>query len=156
MNTTFAAISPDAIFTAGLLLVVWFVLRWSRNRKGGRRRDERFAGCATTGSPESRPQTPPASLDQWEVRMHELARDLSAQLDTKIRIVQQLVLRAEQQSGRLEAAINRAQQMLEPDGVSPASSSANVPENEALAGLKRRAALAAEIAELDAGKKAAN
>ncbi len=45
--------------------------------------------------------------------MHELSRDLSGQLDTKIRIVQQLVLRAEDQTARLEAALQRAEQLLE-------------------------------------------
>ena len=126
MTQPFAAISPDIIFTGGLLLVAWFVLRWSRNRPGGKRRDHRFADDGSIGAPQDRPRTPPASLDQWEVRMHELARDLSAQLDTKIRIVQQLVLRAEQQSARLEAAIDRAQRLLEQDEASPAGST-NVP-----------------------------
>ncbi len=155
MNLTFAAISPDAIFLAGLLLVVWFGLRWSSKRVRGRHRDPQLPDGATTGAPENLPKIPPASLEQWEVRMHDTARDLSAQLDTKIRIVQQLVLRAEQQSARLEAALNCAQQMLEPDAVSPASGSANAKADEAPAGLKRRPVGAAEIAELDAGKKTA-
>lgn len=58
----------------------------------------------------------PGDGNLWEVRMHELARELSGQLDSKIVIVQQLVRHAEQQTARLELAIAEARRWgLRPD-----------------------------------------
>jgi hypothetical protein len=53
----------------------------------------------------------PGAMGRWEVEMHELARDLSGQLDSKIVIAQRLVQDAEQATARLEAAIHRAEQV---------------------------------------------
>lgn len=44
-----------------------------------------------------------------EVHLHELARDLAGQLDTKIHLVEQLVRDAQAQAARLEAIIARAE-----------------------------------------------
>lgn len=61
----------------------------------------------------------PHELRRWEVEMHELARDLNAQLDTKIGILQELVRQAAAQAERLEAAIAAAAP-LERSGKAPA------------------------------------
>ena len=51
----------------------------------------------------------PASLTAWEVQMHETARELSALVDTKLRLLQQLVAEADRAATRLEQALAAAQ-----------------------------------------------
>lgn len=50
----------------------------------------------------------PAPMIQWEVQMHETARELSGQLDTKLGLLQQLIREADRAAARLEAALAAA------------------------------------------------
>jgi hypothetical protein len=45
------------------------------------------------------------STAQWEVDMHETARELKAQLDSKMRALQVLIAEADRAAARLEAAL---------------------------------------------------
>jgi hypothetical protein len=56
----------------------------------------------------------PGDLAQWEVEMHETARQLSAQLDAKLSLLQALIADASLASERLEDALNRARPVLPP------------------------------------------
>jgi hypothetical protein len=47
----------------------------------------------------------PAELARWEVEMHEIARDLSARLDSKIGALRALIAEADRAAARLEAAL---------------------------------------------------
>jgi hypothetical protein len=51
----------------------------------------------------------PTEVGRWEVQMHETARNLMGELNTKIVIVEQLVRDANQAAERLERAIERAE-----------------------------------------------
>src|SRR5581483_7233435 len=53
----------------------------------------------------------PRDVRQWEVEMHELARELRGQLDNKIAILEHLIQEATQQADRLEAAVGRAEDL---------------------------------------------
>ena len=53
-------------------------------------------------------------LAQWQVNMHETARQLSAQLDTKLSLLQSLLADAERAAERLESALDRAYPTLPP------------------------------------------
>jgi hypothetical protein len=53
-------------------------------------------------------------LSRWEVRMHELARDLQGQLDTKIALVAELLAQAEQTCQRLEGLLSRTAPVISP------------------------------------------
>jgi len=44
---------------------------------------------------------------QWEVQMHDLARELSGKLDSKMSVLAQLIQEADRAAARLEAAIER-------------------------------------------------
>lgn len=116
-----AEVLPNVLFFAGLLVMAGFLLRWTRRRQQRQVCRDPLAEARQAATAE-RPSLP-AALGQWEVQMHELARDLSAQLDTKIIIVEQLLRRAEEQTSRLEAAINRASQTL--DQHSPGAAGGN-------------------------------
>ncbi len=57
--------------------------------------------------PVSASSAPPKDYEKWEVSMHELARDLSGQLDTKIRVLELLIREANDAAARLETAMDR-------------------------------------------------
>jgi len=54
-------------------------------------------------------QDAPAEIVQWQAEMHETARDLRAEIDTKFAALQALTILARNESQRLEAAIRRAE-----------------------------------------------
>jgi len=56
----------------------------------------------------------PDDLAQWEVEMHETARQLSAQLDAKLSLLQSLIGEADRVAARLENALDRAHPTLPP------------------------------------------
>jgi hypothetical protein len=65
-----------------------------------------------TGSPLS--GRLPSDLAQWEVEMHETARQLSAQLDSKLSLLQSLIVEADRAAARLEGMLERAYPTLPP------------------------------------------
>lgn len=52
----------------------------------------------------------PPELQRWQVGMHETARGLSAQLDSKMRALQSMTRSAAQEADRLEALLERSEQ----------------------------------------------
>src|SRR5271166_5959482 len=62
----------------------------------------------------SPPRCLPDDLAQWEVGMHETARQLSAQLDAKLSLLQSLIVEADRAAARLEDALDRAYPTLPP------------------------------------------
>jgi hypothetical protein len=57
---------------------------------------------------------PPREFEKWEVAMHDLARDLSGQLDSKIRVLELLIREADKVAGRLETTLARTRVNVEP------------------------------------------
>ncbi|MGA2256501.1 MAG: hypothetical protein ABSG53_17775 [Thermoguttaceae bacterium] len=62
----------------------------------------------------SSPGCLPDDLAQWEVEMHETARQLSAQLDAKLSLLQSLIVEADRAAARLENVLDRAYPSLPP------------------------------------------
>jgi hypothetical protein len=56
----------------------------------------------------------PNDLARWEVEMHETTRQLSAQLDAKLGLLQSLIADAQRAAARLEVALDHAHPMLPP------------------------------------------
>jgi hypothetical protein len=54
----------------------------------------------------------PGDLAEWEVQMHETARELSAQLDAKLSLLQALTAEADRVAERLEELLERADSAL--------------------------------------------
>jgi len=52
---------------------------------------------------------PPREAQRWEVEMHELAREVSGRLDSKMRVLEHLVAEAYRAAARLEAALAKVQ-----------------------------------------------
>ncbi len=62
--------------------------------------------------PKSEPATRlmdgPPELARWEIEMHETARDLSAELNSRISVLRAMVAEADRAAARLETALRKA------------------------------------------------
>ena len=98
-----AEFSPGSFAFLALIAVVTFVLLMRVQRQLKRSQSADRPGAVR---PSER-HDPSASFsggqrERWEVQMHDLARDLMAQLDTKARIVQDLLRRVDERIAQLE------------------------------------------------------
>ena len=101
------------VFLMALALTVAVLLMRSHRYLARQRRED-----AGTSPPASTLQRGPArggsytaapsQVANWEVHMHETARDLMGQLDSKMRALQALTAEADRAADRLEAAIDQA------------------------------------------------
>lgn len=107
----FADKTATTLCLAGVLLIALVVLRRSAKALGGGRREgaaPRASSMRSAGSAGHHLDAP-AEWVQWEVQMHELARDATAQLDTKLRLLAELIRQADQCAARLTEAVARAE-----------------------------------------------
>ncbi len=101
-----------AMFLVGLsLLIVILLRRWHRYY-GPRRRHREVPVLERTARRDTAPRSlsdAPPDILRWQVEMHETARDLKGELDTKISALQVLIRMAQQESERLERLIEAAE-----------------------------------------------
>jgi len=101
-------ISPATLFFLGVLVIAVVLLRlFTRQLRQNRRAALPPENLKIHARSREDLNTPPA-VARWEVQMHETARDLMGQLDSKIAILNQLIGNAEQLAERLENACLRA------------------------------------------------
>jgi hypothetical protein len=95
--------SPQIIMLVAMGVMIWVL--WRRSHK-------HFGSGGTAHSPIKRFSKleedrelaladAPAEVNRWQVEMHELARDLKGELDTRIAILQILLRQADQTAARL-------------------------------------------------------
>ncbi len=99
----------NGMFLAGIVLLILIMFRRSyrrhsaRNRRSSdpvpRRTQVKAADRALSETPDD--------VMKWQVEMHELARTLKAELDTKMRLLQLLIGQARVESDRLRAVVVR-------------------------------------------------
>jgi hypothetical protein len=106
----FAQLSLSHLFLAGLLATSLFVLYRTR-RKFQQTSSPRWQAepNAPQRADKSHTAAAPAEVREWEVQFHELARDVSARIDSKMAALAHLLRAAHHETLRLEAAIGRAQ-----------------------------------------------
>ncbi len=113
-----AVISSWALFALGLLLMI-FVL-FKRMHKHYRRKPKRVRAEIdsvqhSAQSVAPRKDTPladaPREILRWQVEMHETARELKAELESKMLALQSLIRLADERSEKLEGAIRRAESL---------------------------------------------
>lgn len=75
-------------------------------------------------------RAPERTAEHWEVRLHELARDLLAQIETKTGVLQQFVRLADEQAARLERLLRQASEWGGPGGLAEPSTEAVPPPAE--------------------------
>jgi hypothetical protein len=112
---------PTFFFLA-LLAVTVAVLLLRVQRYYGR------SGGASTYTPPAKPEPAsrarpaegPVAMAAWEVQMHETARALKGQLDSKIGVLEQLIREADRAASRLEAALAAARPSTQAEGLKAA------------------------------------
>lgn len=109
-----AGIGTNAMFLAGVALLLLILLRRSYRYYGRRRRpglSDKYLTTVSRPKPENRSlSTAPPDVLTWHVEMHETARDLKAELDSKMRALQLLIGQARQESERLEQLLTQLDQ----------------------------------------------
>jgi len=104
----FGWIEPTSLLVLIFLATVIAVLLFRTQMYFRSNRGDRFGQVG--GSNEASGATAhganlPTAMAQWEVEMHETARRLSAQLDTKMGLLEHLIREADRAAARLEAAL---------------------------------------------------
>lgn len=98
--------NPSTWMLAGLVLAIGLLLFRVQRQLGLRRRADAGHLAAARVEGRGRIAMPaPDDVVAWQVEMQELARELAAQLDSKMVALQQLIRDADRASARLEAAL---------------------------------------------------
>ncbi len=105
-HSMIAAFDLKILMIGGLLLIAWVVIRLLLRPRRALKQYE--SPLRTSGGTPAHMLDAPADVGRWEVQMHETARNLMGDLNTKIVIVEQLVRDANAAAERLEKAIERA------------------------------------------------
>lgn len=109
-----AQLEPTTVLFLSGLSLVCAVLLFRTNRQLNTRPKTQLPHPSSWSKPPT-PKAPaahhldmPREAQRWEVEMHETARELRGQLDSKISVLQHLIRDAAAEAARLEAAIERA------------------------------------------------
>ena len=104
----FAKVEFPTLFTLMALVTTIAILLWRSHRQLARQQRDR---SSTGGTRHAEPSQPghhlgaPHEMLRWEVEMHETARELSGQLDSKMGALEHLIREADRAAARLEAAL---------------------------------------------------
>jgi uncharacterized membrane-anchored protein YhcB (DUF1043 family) len=114
---------PTAMLGLGIVMMLAILLRRSfryqqklkrQSRKAGKpsakttRRQEQLTNMFDRASPLL---DAPSTILRWQVEMQELGRELKAEIDTKMRLLEVLVRRSNEAAERLEAAASHAERL---------------------------------------------
>ena len=105
-----ASVTTWGMFLLGVVLLIVILLRRSY-RYYGPRRGRKKPPKKLTGDDPSHDQPladAPVHILRWQVEMHDTARDLKAELDSKMRALQVLVRMADEQGERALEGLARA------------------------------------------------
>ncbi len=93
------------VLVALALVIAWLLLRVHRHLARQKRNDSPLVRVTRPKQAEpGHHLDAPAEVLRWEVQMHETARELSAQLDSKMGALQAMIAEADRAASRLEAA----------------------------------------------------
>ena len=110
MDTFNQTPASGLMLVAGMVVLMWVVFR-QRNRNRRASKSTPVGRLEPYQSQTLSPLAAPPEAIRWQVEMHETARDLKAEIDSKLALLQSLVAMARQESERLEAAIARAERV---------------------------------------------
>ncbi len=104
---------PQLLMLAGMGLMIWTLMRRSYRHfgKGGKAYKPAHVLSQRDTNRDDALIDAPAEVTRWQVEMHETARDLKGEIDTKLAVLQMLSRHANEATARLEAAIDRAEKL---------------------------------------------
>jgi hypothetical protein len=152
---------PDGLNTTTLLflaalMVTIGVLLYSSNRYFARQRSS--PPSWTSGRPVSPhselPTETPTEVENWEVAMHDYARQVRGELDSKMSALESLIAEADRAAARLERAVQNSRSVpaaanqagVVPPLADPVESNTTLPQREEIYTLADYGLPAAEIA----------
>jgi len=100
-------LDPNLFVLLATALLAGFLLRRTYRRVGRRKKSEPAIARVPRPEPKRRKLMDVPELAQYEVQMHETARELSAILDSKIVALQVLTQQAQQKIDHLERLLNQ-------------------------------------------------
>jgi hypothetical protein len=106
--------TSQLMLLAGIALLTVLLLRRSFRHYAARRPSRGSSLTDVRAEPQPGPvrrgaAPTPAEVSQWQVEMHELARELKGELDTKMRLLQLLIDQARCEAQRLQALLAQAE-----------------------------------------------
>lgn len=108
-----ASILPTLMFTAGCALLVMILLRRSYKYFGGRKRKQDNRPIDAQPRPESAwsgsHNDASAMIEKQKVQLHDFQRDVTAQIDSKIILLNELIVKSQRQIDRLEELLAEAE-----------------------------------------------
>lgn len=110
--------ASTCLLVAGFALAIYVVLRRRRSLEPTPPRRP-FQSLRKPRATEPTKAEQPIELLHWQVEMHDTARQLKAELDSKLAALQALVIMAKRESDRLEDAVRKAESL----DVTPANDS---------------------------------
>ena len=151
-----ADIVKTGMFLAGVVLLVMILLRRAYRYPGRRRparkeAEHQLARAARSVNEHRSLSTAPPDVLGWHVEMHETAREMKAELDSKMRVLRLLIAQARHEAERLEQILSRLESSGElPDAPPPMKRSSRLPgsadRQAAIFALADQGRTAAEIA----------
>jgi hypothetical protein len=121
MLTLVAELTPGAFAILAVvgLMTCMLLVRTQKQMKSAGSSHSGSAGHQHAGRQKAKEETQATrQIEQWEVRMHDVARELSARLDSKIMAVELLVREAQEQIARWERLQGAASQPATPPAAS--------------------------------------
>jgi len=91
------------MFLAGVVILIVVVLRIPRVRARQRKEEQQTQPAAETPNVRLR-----RTMEELAVQLHEMSREVNAQLDTKMCAIDSLLRRSEEVAARLEALLRQA------------------------------------------------
>ena len=104
---TLLALSSQTLLVIGVMMIALVLIRLLLRPKRAAKSYE--SPLRNSGGTPAHMLDAPPDIGRWEVQMHETARNLMGELNTKIVIVEQLVRDANAAAERLEKAIERSE-----------------------------------------------
>ena len=108
-----AGVMQTVALLLGITLLLVLLLRRSIRYYGRRRRGRIDPPIVRTARPEDDSRQPlssaPPEMIRWQVEMHQVAREVKAELDTKMRMLLALIGEARNEREQLEQAAERAE-----------------------------------------------
>src|SRR5436189_1601645 len=146
-------LSSDAsaiLMLAGAALAVYIVLRRSSGA-GSAVRPGAIKSLLADRAQQASSAEAPIEVLRWQVEMHDTARELKGELDSKLSALQALVLMARQESQRLEAAIKKAESLELAAPRDTLAAIEGLADPEALSSASALAEVAAQVPQLPGG-----
>lgn len=104
---------PQLLMLAGMGLMIYILWRRSNRHfgKGGTAYQPQRRVSPLEQSRDLALSDAPPEVTRWQIEMHETARDLKGEIDTKLALLQILIRDANAAAQRLEQAAERAQKL---------------------------------------------